>query len=134
MPTEMTRIKRMSDAERALINILTPAERLDALRAAAQSKQRRVNRQLMREHLDRIRSGELAPLTADPITGERYSFVGRTVYYRDQNEPMIDLGWVPGHEGMHVLKKPDGTLFFTGGFHLRDEGEPWEDVLDGLTR
>lgn len=132
MPTEMMRIEQMSEAERTLVGMLTPAERRNALLKAAQVKQRQVNRQLMREHLDRLRSGELSPQTVDPVTGRQYEFVGRTVYHRDQHEPLLDLGYVPDHDGMHVLKRRDGTLFFTGGSNLREEGEPWEDLLDGL--
>ncbi|HNP70823.1 MAG TPA: hypothetical protein PKK15_06940 [Kouleothrix sp.] len=131
MPTEMTRIEHMSDAERTVIGLLTPQERKDALLEAARSKQRRVSADLMREHLDRIRRGEIAPLTHSE-DGQPYPTNGRTVYYQSKNEPMEDTGRVPGHDGMHVLRKQDGTLFFSGGYHLREEGEVWDDFIDNL--
>ena len=128
MPSEMIRIEQMSEAERALIGLLAPAERRDALLQAAQAKQRRISADLMREHLDRIRSGDLAPLT-HMDDGRPYPTNGRTIYYQDQTEPMADIGRVPGHDGMHVCRRLDGSLFFAGGFHLREEDEVWADLV-----
>lgn len=128
MPSEMTRIETMSEAERTLIGLLSPMERKDALLTAARAKQRRVNADLMREHLDRIRRGELQPLT-HMDDGRPYPTNGRTVYYQAQTEPMEDLGRVPDHDGMHVCRKQDGSLFFAGGYNLREPGEVWEDFL-----
>jgi len=128
MASEMVRIETMSEAERTVINLLSPMERKDALLTAARAKQRRVNADLMRDHLDRIRRGELQPLT-HMDDGRAYPTNGRTAYYQDQREPMEDVGRVPDHDGMHVLRRPDGSLFFAGGYNLRAEGETWEDFL-----
>jgi len=128
MPSEMVRIEQMSDAEKAIIGLLTPAERRDALLLAAQAKQRRISADLMREHLDRIRRGELSVLT-HMEDGREYPTNGRMVFYQDRQEPMRDIGRVPGHDGMHVLRKSDGSLVFAGGYNLREEGDIWEDLV-----
>lgn len=128
MPSEMIRVETMSEAERTMIGLLAPAERRDVLLQAAQAKQRRISADLMREHLDRIRRGELAPLI-HMEDGRPYPTNGRTIYYQDQTEPMEDIGRVPGHDGMHVCRRRDGSLFFAGGYNLREEGEVWDDIL-----
>lgn len=126
MPSELMRIE-MTEAEKATISLLSPAERRDALIQAAQAKQRRVSADLMRDHLNRIRRGELAPLT-HMEDGRSYPTNGRTVYYQDKTEPMEDTGRVPGHDGMHVCRRRDGSLFFAGGYNLREEDETWDDI------
>jgi hypothetical protein len=127
----MTRIEEMSNPERTLVNLLTPLERKEALVRAAQVKARNADRGLMAAYLNRIRSGEIAPQTLVEDTGKPYPTNGRTWYYQNEQEPLTDLGRVPGYEDMHVLRKPDGTLVFAGGFNLREEGEAWEqDDLD----
>ena len=130
MPTEMTRIEQMSEPERSLINILSPQERKEVLVKAAQIKARNADRQLFTAYLDRIRSGEIAPQTSDE-TGRPYPTNGRTWYYQNEQEPMTDIGRVPGHDGMYVLRKHDGSLFFVGGYHLREEGDIWDDFITG---
>ena len=125
--TEMTRIAKMSEPERSLINILSPQERKDTLVKAAQIKARSADRKLMRDYLDRVRSGEVAYQIIDPDSGRPYPTNGRMTSFRNEQEQMEDVGRVPGHEGLHVLRRPNGLLFITGGFNLREEGEAWED-------
>jgi hypothetical protein len=128
--TEMVRVAALSEAERVAVNALTPFERKVSLVHDGQVKMRNADKQLFREHLDRIRSGEVAPQTNDIETGRPYPTNGQLFYYQNDTEPMEDIGRVPGHDGMHVLKKRDGSLFFTGGYNLREEGERWEDFLN----
>lgn len=47
MQTETTRIVTMTDAERTMVNLLTPQERKDALVQAATVKYRRVQQELL---------------------------------------------------------------------------------------
>src|SRR2546429_921225 len=129
MTTEMLRIETMNEDERTIIGLLSMQERKNILVRSAQVKQRRIDNRLMKQHLDRIRSGEVAPQVND-ADGFPYPTNGRTVFYKNEKEPMIDLGRVPDHDGVHVLRRKDDSLFFTGGFYLREEGEAWEDLLD----
>lgn len=127
--SEMVRVSVLSEEERVAVGALSSQERKAALVAAGQIKMRNADRKLFRAYLERIHSGEVAPQTLMEDTGRPYPTNGRTVYFRDHTEPMEDIGRVPGHDGMHVLRKRDGSLFFTGGYHLREAGEPWDDFL-----
>ena len=129
MTTEMLRIEAMNEDERTIMSLLSPQERKDILVRSAQAKQRRIDNRLMKQHLDRIRSGEVQPQIYD-VDGFPYPTNGRTVFYKNEKEPMTDLGRVPGHDGMHVLRKQDESLFFTGGFYLRERGEVWQDLSE----
>lgn len=60
--TEMLRVGSMNDDERAIIGLLSPAERKDILVLAAQAKQHQMDKRLMWAQLERIRSGELVPV------------------------------------------------------------------------
>lgn len=129
MATELLRIEVMNEDERTMIGLLSMQERKDILVQAAQVKQRQVDKRLMKQYLGRIRSGDIAPQINDP-DGFPYPTNERICFYKDEKVAMTDLGRVPGHDGMHVLRKPDGSLFFAGGYFLHEEGEPWEDLLD----
>ena len=65
MTTEMLRIETMNEDERTIIGLLSTQERKDILVRSAQAKQRRIDNRLMKQHLDRIRSGEVQPQTCD---------------------------------------------------------------------
>lgn len=127
MPTEMTRIEQMSEAERALVNQLTPLERRDALVSAAQSKQQRLNRDLLRDHIQRVLRGEIAART-EMDDGRPYPTLGETFFFQNEQVPMEEIGRVPGHTGIHVLRRPDGGLEAINGFSLRRPGEVWEEL------
>ncbi len=60
--TEMLRVGSMNNDERAIIGLLSPAERKDILVLAAQAKQQQMDKRLMWAQLERIRSGELVPV------------------------------------------------------------------------
>lgn len=74
------------------------------------------------ETISLVLAGELEPDTSKSTTG-------RTVYYENTSTPLVDTGRVPGHAGLHVLRKPDGSLMVAGGYHLATERGHWVDAL-----
>lgn len=127
MPTEMLRIETMSEAERTLIGLLTPAERRDVLTRAAQAKQQRLNQDLLKEHIQRVLRGEIE-IQTQTEDGRIYPTIGKTFFYQNEKEPMEEVGRVPGHSGIHVLRLPNGALTAINGFSLRRANEVWEDI------
>jgi len=127
MPTEMLRVETMSEAERTLIGLLTPTERRDVLTRAAQAKQRRLNQDLLKEYIQRVLRGEIE-LRTQTEDGRTYPTIGETFYYQNEKEPMQEVGRVPGHEGIHVLRLTNGGLTAINGFSLRRSNEVWEDL------
>ncbi len=55
--------------------------------------------------------------------------LGETFFYHNDTERLVDVGRVRGSDGLHALLKPDGTIIKVGGYHLRRQGERWEDTL-----
>lgn len=127
MATEMLRIETMSEAERTLIGILTPTERREVLTHAAQAKQRRLNQDVLKEYIQRVLRGEIE-IRTQTEDGRTYPTIGSTFYYQNEKEPMEDIGRVPGHEGIHILRLPGGGLTAINGFSLRRPNEVWEDI------
>lgn len=128
MATEMTRIETPSDAEREVINLLTPDERRLALVEAGKAKQRNLDKRLIQEHLSRIRSGELKPVVSDESWGNKemvYEGYGKTMYVKDSHKPYKNLGRVPGHIGLHVLQDDKGKFEFWGGMYVSDDPDEW---------
>lgn len=71
-------------------------------------------------------NGKIQPLTNYPTTG-------RTWYYQNQDEPLTDIGRVPWKPGMHVLRRPNGSLVAIPGSSLRAENEAkWTNVFETL--
>lgn len=71
--------------------------------------------------IDAVVDGRVKPVSS-PTDG--------TVWYiQNDTVPHEDLGRVPGKTGMHVLRRPDGTLTTCGGYYLRREGEVWKDEM-----
>lgn len=127
MPTDLLRIETMSEAEQAVVGLLTPAERRTALVDAARSKQRRLDTTLLREHVQRVLRGEIAVQT-ESADGRPWPTNGETVYHQNEQTPLEDIGRVPGHTGIHVLRRPDGALEAINGFSLRRPNEVWEPI------
>lgn len=71
--------------------------------------------------LDAVLDGRVQP--AGSLTA------GTTWFYQNDTVPMLEIGRVPGREGMHVLRRPDGSLTAIGGYWLRKENEVWSDDL-----
>lgn len=132
MATEMLRVETMSEAEKTLIGLLSPVERRSILVQAAQAKQRRLNKELLREFVQRVLRGEVEvqTLTDD---GRPYPTLGKTFYFQNETTPMEEIGRVPGHTGISVLRLPDGSLTAINGFSLRRPNEIWEDLSANLS-
>lgn len=85
--------------------------------------------------IDRIYRQEQATLIEQIVTGQQlpatgYPTDGETFYYHNDEMPLTDIGRVPGQDGRHVLRRPDGSLVIVGGYHLRRPGETWPDALN----
>ena len=54
---------------------------------------------------------------------------GETFFFENETMPLVSLGRVPGKNGMHILRRPDGSLTIHGGYYLRRQGEHWDDYV-----
>lgn len=70
--------------------------------------------------IDAVTSGMVQPV--ESLTA------GETWYYQNETEPLVELGRVPLKSGMHVLRRPDGSMTVIGGYYLRRSGEVWDDA------
>ena len=127
MATEMVRIAKMNDNDRAVINMLSPEERLIVLRQAGQEKAQTMNssiKQTYQETLKALASGTLQPRT-DFVRG--YT-VGERVCHGESDDVYEWLGVVPGFEGKHLLRR-EGKAIAVGGGHVRKYDELYIDPL-----
>jgi hypothetical protein len=57
---------------------------------------------------------------------------GQTFYQEGDPTPLVSLGRIPvpggGREGAHVLRRPNGTLSWSGGYWLRREPPPRQEL------
>ena len=78
------------------------------------------------ELVAQIAAGRLSPLSAR-TDGEIFYGEGD----RAGAEPLVSLGRLPGADGIHVLRRPDGSLTWSGGFWLRRADEASAATLEG---
>lgn len=71
--------------------------------------------------LDAVTAGKVQPVAA--------ATNGQTWHIQNGDEPLLDVGRVPGKPGMHVLRRTDGSLTVCGGYWLRRPGEVWDDGM-----
>lgn len=137
MATEMIRIDTMSDQDRELINLLTPAERLAALREAGRRKVATMHAQNVMSFEDTLKAimrGELEPQT-EYMPGRTYYGLQRgDIVHIDETSTRYEwLGVVPGHDGRHVVRRlSDKKMLHQGGAYIRRLGERvFEPIHDG---
>lgn len=99
----------------------------DIVRIAIDRMCQEESRKRMEDTLNKVLAGEIEPDTSDPTFGE-------TFYYHNDTTPLEDVGRCPGKTGIHILRRPDGSLTAHGGYHLRRPGEVWEDFILTMER
>lgn len=72
----------------------------------------------------------LEEILAGKVQPEAALTDGQIFYYRNDNEPLVSIGRMPGNNGIHILRRLNGILTAIGGYNLRQGYEAeWFDVL-----